>query len=79
MLLPSKNPYRRENFWTNFRSDWQILKKYYIIYIEIKKGIGSSRRRTMVGKEPDEALLDKVDAVPKNKDKIADFLREIGL
>lgn len=46
---------------------------------------------TMVGKEPDEllqVLLDKVDnlfdAVPKNKDKsdnekIADFLREIGL
>lgn len=44
---------------------------------------------TMVGKEPDEllqALLDKVDnlfdAVPKNKsdnEKIADFLREIGL
>ena len=46
---------------------------------------------TMVGKEPDEllqALLDKVDnlfdAVPKSKDKsdnekIADFLREIGL
>lgn len=46
---------------------------------------------TMVGKEPDEllqVLLDKVDnlfdAVPKSKDKsnnekIADFLREIGL
>lgn len=46
---------------------------------------------TIVGKEPDEllqVLLDKVDnlfdAVPKNKDKsdnekIADFLREIGL
>ena len=45
----------------------------------------------MVGKEPDEllqVLLDKVDnlfdAVPKSKDKsdnekIADFLREIGL
>ena len=43
----------------------------------------------MVGKEPDEllqALLDKVDnlfdAVPKSKsdnEKIADFLREIGL
>nr|DAR80336.1 MAG TPA: hypothetical protein [Caudoviricetes sp.]DAV01767.1 MAG TPA: hypothetical protein [Caudoviricetes sp.] len=26
MLLPSKNPYRRENFWTNFRSGWHILK-----------------------------------------------------
>lgn len=44
---------------------------------------------TMVGKEPDEllqVLLDKVDnlfdAVPKSKsdnEKIADFLREIGL
>lgn len=42
---------------------------------------------TMVGKDPDEVLqvlLDKVDnlfdAVPKSKDeKIADFLREIGL
>ena len=41
---------------------------------------------TMVGKEPDEllqALLDKVDklfdAVPKSKEKSADFLREIGL
>lgn len=37
----------------------------------------------MVGKEPDEllqALLDKVDAVPKSdNEKIADFLREIGL
>lgn len=38
----------------------------------------------MVGKEPDEVLLDKVDnlfdAVPKSdNEKIADFLREIGL
>ena len=52
---------------------------------------GSGKSATMVGKEPDEllqALLDKVDnlfdAVPKSKDKsdnekIADFLREIGL
>lgn len=38
----------------------------------------------MVGDELLQVLLDKVDAVPKSKDKsdnekIADFLREIGL
>lgn len=59
-------------------------------YFQIIK-LNAEITATMVGKEPDEllqALLDKVDnlfdAVPKSKDKsdnekIADFLREIGL
>lgn len=62
--------------------DWTIKDYFQIIKLNAE---------TMVGKEPDEllqALLDKVDnlfdAVPKSKDKsdnekIADFLREIGL
>lgn len=66
-------------------SDWtaENLKDYFQI---IK--LNAETTATMVGKEPDEllqVLLDKVDnlfdAVPKSKDneKIADFLREIGL
>lgn len=59
-------------------------------YSQIIK-LNAETTATMVGKEPDEllqVLLDKVDnlfdAVPKSKDKsdnekIADFLREIGL
>ena len=59
-------------------------------YFQIVK-LNAETTATMVDKEPDEllqALLDKVDnlfdAVPKSKDKsgnekIADFLREIGL
>lgn len=59
-------------------------------YFQIVK-LNAETAATLVGKEPDEllqALLDKVDnlfdAVPKSKDKsdnekIADFLREIGL
>lgn len=59
-------------------------------YFQIVK-LNAETTATMVGKEPDEllqVLLDKVDnlfdAVPKSKDKsdnekIADFLREIGL
>lgn len=59
-------------------------------YFQIVK-LNAETTATMVGKEPDEllqVLLDKVDnlfdTVPKNKDKsdnekIADFLREIGL
>lgn len=68
--------------------DWtaENIKDYFQI---IK--LNAETTATMVGKEPDEllqALLDKVDnlfdAVPKSKDKsnnekIADFLREIGL
>lgn len=68
--------------------DWtaENIKDYFQI---IK--LNAETTATIVGKEPDEllqALLDKVDnlfdAVPKNKDKsdnekIADFLREIGL
>lgn len=68
--------------------DWtaENIKDYFQI---IK--LNAENTATMVGKEPDEllqALLDKIDnlfdAVPKNKDKsdnekIADFLREIGL
>lgn len=68
--------------------DWtaENIKDYFQI-IKLNAEITA----TMVGKEPDEllqALLDKVDnlfdAVSKNKDKsdnekIADFLREIGL
>lgn len=68
--------------------DWtaENIKDYFQI---IK--LNAETAATMVGKEPDEllqALLDKVDnlfdAVPKSKDKsdnekIADFLREIGL
>lgn len=68
--------------------DWtaENIKDYFQI---IK--LSAETTATMVGKEPDEllqVLLDKVDnlfdAVPKNKDKsdnekIADFLREIGL
>lgn len=64
--------------------DWtaENIKDYFQI-IKLNAEITA----TMVGKEPDEllqALLDKVDAVPKSKDKsdnekIADFLREIGL
>lgn len=64
--------------------DWtaENIKDYFQI---IK--LNAETTATMVGKEP-EALLDKVDnlfdAVPKSKDKsdnekIADFLREIGL
>lgn len=69
-------------------SDWtaENIKDYFQI---IK--LNAETTATMVGKEPDEllqVLLDKVnnlfDAVPKSKDKsdnekIADFLREIGL
>lgn len=69
-------------------SDWtaENIKDYFQI---IK--LNAETTATMVGKEPDEllqAFLDKVDnlfdAVPKSKDKsdnekIADFLREIGL
>lgn len=55
-------------------------------YFQIIK-LNAETIATMVGKEPDEllqALLDKVDnlfdAVPKSdNEKIADFLREIGL
>ena len=68
--------------------DWtaENIKDYFQI---IK--LNAESTATMVGKEPEEllqALLDKVDnlfdAVPKSKDKsdnekIADFLREIGL
>lgn len=66
--------------------DWtaENIKDYFQI---IK--LNAETTATMVGKEPDEllqALLDKVDTVPKNKskdksdnEKIADFLREIGL
>lgn len=68
--------------------DWtaEDIKDYFQI---IK--LNAETTATLVGKEPDEllqALLDKVDnlfdAVPKSKDKsdnekIADFLREIGL
>ena len=68
--------------------DWttENIKDYFQI-IELN----AETTATMVGKEPDEllqVLLDKVDnlfdAVPKSKDKsdnekIADFLREIGL
>ena len=62
--------------------DWtaENIKDYFQI---IK--LNAETTATIVGKEPDEllqALLDKVDAVPKSKDKsekIADFLREIGL
>lgn len=68
--------------------DWtaENIKDYFQI---IK--LTAETAATMVGKEPDEllqVLLDKVDnlfdAVPKSKDKsdnekIADFLREIGL
>lgn len=69
-------------------SDWtaENIKDYFQI---IK--LNAETAAAMVGKDPDEllqALLDKVDnlfdAVPKSKDKsdnekIADFLREIGL
>lgn len=64
--------------------DWtaENIKDYFQI---IK--LNAETTATIVGKEPDEllqVLLDKVDAVPKSKDKsdnekIADFLREIGL
>lgn len=64
--------------------DWtaENIKDYFQI---IK--LNAETTAIMVGKEPDEllqALLDKVDTVPKSKDKsdnekIADFLREIGL
>ena len=64
--------------------DWtaENIKDYFQI---IK--LNAETTATMVGKELDEllqVLLDKVDAVPKSKDKsdnekIADFLREIGL
>ena len=68
--------------------DWtaENIKDYFQI---IK--LNAETTATMIGKEPDEllqVLLDKVDnlfdAVPKSKDKsdnekIADFLREIGL
>lgn len=64
--------------------DWtaENIKDYFQI---IK--LNAETTAAMVGKEPDEllqVLLDKVDAVLKNKDKsdnekIADFLREIGL
>lgn len=68
--------------------DWtaENIKDYFQI---IK--LNAETTATMVGKEPDEllqVLLDKVDklfdTVPKSKDKsddekIADFLREIGL
>lgn len=64
--------------------DWtaENIKDYFQI---IK--LNAETTATIVGKEPDEllqVLLDKVDTVPKSKDKsdnekIADFLREIGL
>lgn len=64
--------------------DWtaENIKDYFQI---IK--LNAETTATMIGKEPDEllqALLDKVDnlfdAVPKSdNEKIADFLREIGL
>lgn len=67
--------------------DWtaENIKDYFQI---IK--LNAETTATMVGKEPDEllqALLDKVDTVPKtnkskgksDNEKIADFLREIGL
>lgn len=64
--------------------DWtaENIKDYFQI-IKLNAEITA----TIVGKDPDEllqVLLDKVDAVPKSKDKsdnekIADFLREIGL
>ena len=60
--------------------DWtaENIKDYFQI---IK--LNAETTATMVGKEPDELLqvfLDKVDAVPKSdNEKIADFLREIGL
>lgn len=67
-------------------SDWtaENIKDYFQI---IK--LNAETTATMVGKEPDkllQALLDKIDnlfdAVSKSKsdnEKIADFLREIGL
>lgn len=67
--------------------DWtaENIKDYFQI-IKLNAQITA----TMVGKEPDEllqTLLDKVDTVPKtnkskdksDNEKIADFLREIGL
>ena len=62
--------------------DWtaENIKDYFQI---IK--LNAETTATMVGKEPDEllqALLDKVDNLFKDKsdnEKIADFLREIGL
>lgn len=62
--------------------DWtaENIKDYFQI---IK--LNAETTATMVGKEPDEllqALLDKVDNLFKSKsdnEKIADFLREIGL
>lgn len=61
--------------------DWtaENIKDYFQI---IK--LNAETTATMVGKELLQVLLYKVDAVPKNKDKsdnekIADFLREIGL
>lgn len=64
--------------------DWtaENIKDYFQI---IK--LNAETTAIIVGKDPDEllqVLLDKVDAVPKSKDKsdnekIADFLREIGL
>lgn len=67
--------------------DWtaENIKDYFQI---IK--LNAETTATIVGKEPDEllqALLDKVDTVPKtnkskdksDNEKIADFLREIGL
>lgn len=67
--------------------DWtaENIKDYFQI---IK--LNAETTATMVGKEPDEllqALLDKVDTVPKtnkskdksDNEKIVDFLREIGL
>lgn len=64
--------------------DWtaENIKDYFQI---IK--LNAETTATIVDKEPDEllqVLLDKVDAVPKSKDKsdnekIANFLREIGL
>jgi hypothetical protein len=61
--------------------DWtaENIKDYFQI---IK--LNAETTATMVGDELLQVLLDKVDAVLKNKDKsdnekIADFLREIGL
>lgn len=64
--------------------DWtaENIKDYFQI-IELN----AEATATMVGKGPDEllqALLDKVDTVPKtnkskDNEKIADFLRETGL
>lgn len=61
--------------------DWtaENIKDYFQI---IK--LNAETTATMVGDELLQALLDKIDAVPKSKDKsdnekIADFLREIGL